>query len=116
MVVVATSDQMRDLDRYPACVVDQDCEVVTEQRKEEYKCFQYMCYPWNSDKHRGAFRTCKKRSDCAGLLPRVGGGEEGIGGEDGDEEGGNSGDVVDGECYRHPDRRTVHTGICLNTR
>merc|ERR1712106_861895 len=60
---------MRDVSRYPACVVDE-----------------------------GAFRTCKKRSDCEKLLQDEGG------------DGGN------GDCYRHPDRRTVHTGICLDRR
>lgn len=71
MVIVQPT--MRDLVRYPVCVVDQDCMVVTEQRKEEYKCFQYMCYPWKSQQNKGAFRTCKKRSDCTKLLVGEGG-------------------------------------------
>jgi len=89
---------MRDVSRYPACVVDEDCMTVTQERGEDYKCFQYMCYPWNSVRNEGAFRTCKKRSDCEKLLQDEGG------------DGGN------GDCYRHPDRRTVHTGICLDRR
>ena len=28
--------------RFPACVTDMDCKA-----EEGYKCFQYMCFPWN---------------------------------------------------------------------
>ena len=81
-----------------------------------YRCFQYMCYPWS--KGSSTFRSCKRRSDCQGL-------EE--------EEAGNG---EDGDCYRyfsidfphcilwfifqphfrHQDRRFVFSGICLANR
>ena len=89
---------MRNVSKYPACVVDDDCMAVTQERGDDYKCFQYMCYPWNSVQKKGAFRTCKKRSHCKKLII---------------DEGGDGGDV---DCYRHPDRRTVHSGICLDRR
>lgn len=98
---VESSTAMRDVSAYPACVTDEDCLDVSEQKQEDFKCFQYMCYPWNSrEEHQreGAFRTCKRRSDCQHLLQEEGG--------EGD----------DGDCYRHPNRRTVHTGICLDMR
>ena len=93
-----TGTAMRDVSEYPACVTDEDCLTVSEERQEDYKCFQYMCYPWKRGKRDGAFRTCKRRSDCQHLLLEEGGNEE------------------DGDCYRHPNRRTVHTGICLDKR
>jgi len=83
----------RDLERFPACVTDMDCKA-----EEGYKCFQYMCFPWNSPDLRAPFRTCKRRSDCTTLKTTEGG------------DGGN------GDCYRHQDRRNVFSGICLAKR
>jgi len=83
----------RDLERFPACVTDMDCKA-----EEGYKCFQYMCFPWNSPDLRAPFRTCKRRSDCTKLKTSEGG------------DGGN------GDCYRHQDRRNVFSGICLAKR
>ena len=48
----------RNLSLYPACVTDQDCGVVAAEREEDYRCFQYMCYPWAAT--QGPFR---QRSD-----------------------------------------------------
>jgi len=85
--------QSRDLERFPACVTDSDCKA-----EEGYKCFQYMCFPWNSPDLRAPFRTCKRRSDCTKLKTTEGG------------------DGEDGDCYRHQDRRFVFSGICLANR
>merc|ERR1719430_2368475 len=89
----ASPPQSRDLERFPACVTDSDCKA-----EEGYKCFQYMCFPWNSPDLRAPFRTCKRRSDCTKLKTTEGG------------------DGEDGDCYRHQDRRFVFSGICLANR
>ena len=87
----------RHVDIFPPCIADEDCIHLSNNKKEDYKCFQYMCYPWKASE-KGSFRSCKKSSDCKSLLIEEGG------------------DGSDGDCYRHPNRRTVHTGICLDKR
>merc|ERR1712212_562835 len=89
---------LRDPAVFPVCVTDEDCEDMTNQHGFNYKCFQYMCYPWNKEGDDAPFRSCKRRSDCGALTKEEGG----------------SGD--DGECFRHQDRRNVFTGICLDKR
>ena len=96
--VLATSQTLPDLARFPACVTDPDCAAVSGRQAADYKCFQYMCFPWADQSLGRPYRACKRRSDCEGLL-----GEEG-------------GDGGPGECYRHRDRRRVHGGICLTRR
>ena len=89
---------IRDIDRFPVCVTDEDCDDISDKKHVSYKCFQYMCFPWNSSSETKPFRRCKRRSDCKGLSAAEGG----VGG--------------DGDCYRHQDRRNVFSGICLNQR
>ena len=67
---------VRDISKFPACMNDNDCELLKEA---DYKCFQYMCYPWNTTAIVRPFRSCRRRSDCLNLRE-----EEGGDGEDGD--------------------------------
>ena len=46
--------RLRNITAFPACVSDSDCQ-------NDFKCFQYMCYPWNQKKQQGPFRSCKRR-------------------------------------------------------
>jgi len=88
---------VRDLVRFPVCVTDDDCDSISDKKQDSYKCFQYMCYPWNSSQQGQPFKSCKRRSDCKDLSPAEGG------------DGGN------GDCFRHQDRRNVFSGICLSS-
>ena len=81
---------------FPACVNDADCGPVSSSRGEEYRCFQYMCYPWR--RRDTGFRPCRRSSDCVRLEREEGGTGE------------------DGTCWRHSDRRNVHIGLCLDKR
>ena len=87
----------RNMTAHPACVNDEDCAGLSEARAEDYRCFQYMCYPWRRE-DSASFRHCRRTSDCRGL----------------EEEEGGLGE--DGTCWRHPDRRNVHSGICLDKK
>ena len=98
IAVAQEYSSLRDPTVFPVCVTDEDCVDMTRQHGADYKCFQYMCYPWNKGGEEAPFRSCKRRSDCSQLTQ---------------EEGGN-GD--DGDCFRHQDRRNVFTGICLEKR
>ena len=53
-----------------------------------HRCFQYMCFPWAETEAVTDWTACRRSSDCS----------------------------AGRECWRHPDRRSVHTGICLDTR
>lgn len=69
---------------FTACIDDSDC---TEQGTG-WACFQYICYPWQDEtkiapKHRK--KTCKTDSHCDNDL----------------------------SCHRHPDRRNIHKGLCM---
>ena len=86
----------RNITAHPACVNDGDCAVLSSGRGEDYRCFQYMCYPWRTTDT--AFRHCRRTSDCRRLQEAEGGLGE------------------DGACWRHPDRRNVHSGICLDKK
>jgi hypothetical protein len=90
--------RLRDPAVLPACVTDSDCLAVSAARGQDYKCFQYMCFPWRRPELAGGFRPCKRRSDCGAL---------------GAAEGGDGGA---GDCYRHNDRRNVIRGICVAAR
>jgi len=89
---IKNESSLRDLNKFPACVTDEDCELIEDNENSEYRCFQYMCYPWAK---KGPFRSCQRKHDCKDLTP-----EEGANGE-----------RVD--CFRHLDRRRVLRGICL---
>ena len=97
-VEIATEVSLRDPSVFPVCVTDDDCETMAEELGLDYKCFQYMCYPWNKGGDEAPFRSCKRRSDCTQLTLEEGG------------------DGEDGDCFRHQDRRNVFTGICLEKR
>ena len=89
-------ESFRDILEFPVCVTDDDCEKISAETDENFRCFQYMCYPWSRGEGGGPFRSCKRRSDCRDLNQEEGG------------------DGSDGDCYRHHDRRNVFAGICLH--
>ena len=75
----------RNLTNFPACVTDIDCESVSVDRSADFKCFQFMCFPWNDPDLQSPYMSCQKKSDCN----------------------------RETECLRHQDRRNVLRGICL---
>ena len=77
----------RNLTTFPACVTDIDCESVSLELSADFKCFQFMCFPWNNPDLQSPYKTCQKNSDCNSL---------------------------EMECFRHQDRRNVLHGICLH--
>jgi len=85
-----TDVTMRNLDDYPVCLIDEDCHEVGDKKGKEYRCFQYMCYPWQEEEEED-FMKCQVKEDCKGMRT----------GEDGD-------------CFRHHDRKKVLSGICLS--
>ena len=87
MLLIRGVTSQRNITLYPACVDDQDCDDVSIRKQAEHRCFQYMCYPTQSTSDAD-FTDCRRSSDCA----------------------------VDEECFRHPDRRNVFKGICLQKR
>ena len=68
-------EPFRDIAEFGVCVTDEDCAVVTRERGADYRCFQYMCYPWGSGVGGGqaVFRSCKRRSECQELREEEGG-------------------------------------------
>ena len=69
---------------FKACIDDSDCA----EHGAGWACFQYICYPWQDDskldaKHRK--KTCKTDSHCDQDL----------------------------SCHRHPDRRNILKGLCM---
>ena len=85
-IAIPSHTMVRNLGDYPACMQDSDCIGLGGG----YRCFQYMCYPWEQG---GSLEKCQVKEDCKGK----------VGGED-------------GECFRHPDRKTVLSGICIHPR
>ena len=83
----STGSHTRNLTAFPACVADIDCEAISIERSEHFKCFQFMCFPWNNEKLQSPYKSCQKKSDC------------------------NSSEM---DCLRHQDRRNVLRGICLH--
>jgi len=69
---------------FTACIDDSDCA----GQGQDFACFQYLCYPWKDDSKlpkTDRKKTCKSNDHCdAGL-----------------------------ECYRHPDRRNIYRGLCM---
>ena len=59
--------QINDIQKYPACLVDNDC---TEMHKlRDHACFQYFCYPWKSMPDVASapprpLQKCRRASDC----------------------------------------------------
>ena len=59
--------QIDDIQKYPACLVDNDC---TEMHKlRDHACFQYFCYPWKSMPDVASapprpLQECRRASDC----------------------------------------------------
>ena len=59
--------QINDIQKYPACLVDNDC---TEMHKlRDHACFQYFCYPWKSMPDVASapprpLQECRRASDC----------------------------------------------------
>ena len=69
---------------FAACIDDSDCE----KQGQDYACFQYLCYPWKDDSKllkSDQKKTCKSNDHC----------------DPGQ------------ECYRHPDRRNIYRGLCM---
>ena len=85
---ISSSVTSRNLTNFPACVTDIDCESVSIERSADFKCFQFMCFPWNQPDLQAPYTSCQRKSDCN-----------------------SSGET---ECLRHQDRRNVLRGICLD--
>ena len=69
---------------FTACIDDSDCT----EHGTGWACFQYICYPWQDDTKidvKDRKKTCKTDSHCSSDL----------------------------SCHRHPDRRNVHKGLCM---
>ena len=69
---------------FKACIDDSDCM----EQGSDWACFQYICYPWKDDKKiKAKYRksSCKTDSHCDSDL----------------------------SCHRHPDRRNVRKGLCM---
>ena len=69
---------------FTACIDDSDCA----EQGQDYACFQYLCYPWKDDNKlpkTDKKKTCKSNDHC----------------DPGQ------------ECYRHPDRRNIYRGLCM---
>ena len=69
---------------FKACIDDSDCA----GQGTDYACFQYLCYPWKDDSSlamKDKRKPCKKTEHCA----------------------------TGQECYRHPDRRNIYMGLCM---
>ena len=86
---------LRNLADYPVCLIDTDCQGIAELKGQDYRCFQYMCYPWEHGEEEGDFRKCQVKDDCKGM---------------------GEGEMEDGDCFRHPERKKVLSGICLRQR
>ena len=39
---------IRNVTLYPPCWSDEDCTQISEVTDMDYKCLQYMCYPWQA--------------------------------------------------------------------
>lgn len=79
-------DSGRDLETFPVCLTDSDCSDISSRESEDFRCFQYMCFPWKSKAFDLPFNRCQRRSEC----------------------------LETEDCYRHQDRRKVFSGICLS--
>jgi len=69
---------------FTACIDDSDCA----EQGQDFACFQYLCYPWKDDTKlpkADQKKTCKSNDHC----------------DPGQ------------ECYRHPDRRNIYKGLCM---
>ena len=69
---------------FQACIDDSDCA----GQGTDYACFQYLCYPWKDDSSlamKDKRRPCKSTEHCA----------------------------TGQECFRHPDRRNIYMGLCM---
>ena len=68
----------RNITVFPPCVSDQDCTELSSTHKEDYRCFQYMCYPWRREDHF-IIKVCWtiKTIQSIQSLKVVGGGFEG---------------------------------------
>jgi len=86
--LLVVTNGTRNLTNFPACVSDIDCQPVSLQRSADFKCFQFMCFPWNEPALQAPYTTCQRTSDC------------------------NSPEL---ECFRHQDRRNVLQGLCLHS-
>ena len=69
---------------FQACIDDSDCA----GQGTDYACFQYLCYPWKDDSSlavKDKRKPCKSTNHCA----------------------------TGQECFRHPDRRNIYMGLCM---
>merc|ERR1712013_687988 len=65
-IAIPSHTMVRNLGDYPACMQDSDCSGLGGG----YRCFQYMCYPWEQG---GSLEKCQVKEDCKGKV----GGEDG---------------------------------------
>ena len=81
--MISTSSHL-EVQPFRACIDDSDCA----GQGTDYACFQYLCYPWKDDSKllkSDQKKTCKSNDHC----------------DPGQ------------ECYRHPDRRNIYRGLCM---
>ena len=52
--------RLRNITIFPACIADDDChKYFSADKVQEYKCFQYMCYPWKQVEHFAFVNVCE---------------------------------------------------------
>jgi len=87
LVATARAQTMskRNMTLFPPCMEDDDCKSISAEKGSDFKCFQYMCFPWNDDHLTEEFKTCRTE-DC------------------GEDEG----------CWRHWNTKDITKGICLH--
>ena len=52
--------RLRNITIFPACIADDDChKYFSADKVQEYKCFQYMCYPWKQVEHFAFVIVCE---------------------------------------------------------
>merc|ERR1711892_1258859 len=63
-VTPKTIGGVRDSQLIPPCMDDGDCEKISKEKETDFRCFQYMCFPWNNSSMHNGFFTCRKDKDC----------------------------------------------------
>lgn len=115
MQFLTVGGTMRNLKLYPVCVSDKDCEIVSKTFREDYRCFQYMCYPWRWPWKAAErpFRKCHGDKDCTKIATNG----PGMMAKDVKYNIQKMNEAFeDGYCFLHPDRGNVPDGICLPKR
>lgn len=122
LLCISLVEGLRDIGLFPVCMTDKDCILVsnTQTRQNmapDYRCFQYMCYPWNWPwKEQRPFRKCKGNIECT-AKPSTSTISTNQGSQDyKDVTKGVKAVPEDGVCVLHQDIENVPHGICLPKR